>query len=182
MKVRKHWLGLVAGVGLTAFGGLASAAPFGDEASVKLANDLWALMVDKNLAGDNAIITRPYKGMPPHGMILELLELPVTLDGVTGDLVVKRNYGGDGLSIDDVINDPNKYLQAVTIMLKRESGYDAENQDWFYVKYGPDGSILTNPKGAKLAGRVAKGMPTGCIACHKAAPGGDFVFNHDRYK
>jgi len=34
----------------------------------------------------------------------------------------------------------------------------------------------------KLAGRVAKGAPTGCIACHKAAPGGDYIFNHDRYK
>ena len=27
-----------------------------------------------------------------------------------------------------------------------------------------------------LAGKVAKGKPKGCIACHSAAPGGDFMF------
>ena len=45
----------------------------------------------------------------------------------------------------------------------------------------PEGSLDQNPKGIPLAGRVAKGMDQGCIACHKAAPGGDYVFNHDRY-
>ena len=34
---------------------------------------------------------------------------------------------------------------------------------------------------AGLAGRVAKGAPKGCIACHRAAPGGDLVFNNDRF-
>ena len=156
--------------------------PFGGDDSVSYANDLWALMVEHKLAGEGATVTRPYTGMPPHGMILELLEHSVTLNGTTGELVVKRNYGGDGLDIDDVINDPDRYLEAVTVMFRREAGYDSENGDWFYVKYAPDGSILNNPKGMPLAGRVAKGMPTGCIACHKAASGGDFIFNHDRYK
>ena len=40
---------------------------------------------------------------------------------------------------------------------------------------------MRNPKGALLVGRVAKGKPAGCIACHGGAPRGDFVFNHDRY-
>lgn len=87
------------------------------------------------LVGKGALVTRPYQGMPPHGMILELMEQKMLINGVTGDLVVKKNYGGDGLTIDDVINDPDKYLKAVTIMFKREKGYDKENQDWFYVKY-----------------------------------------------
>jgi len=65
-------------------------------------------------------------------------------------------------------------------MFKRQ-GYDPENKDWFWVKYAPDGSILKNPKGMKLAGRVAKGMPEGCIACHTAAPGGDMVYNNNRF-
>ncbi len=64
-------------------------------------------------------------------------------------------------------------------MYKRK-GYDADNQDWFWAKFKPDGSLHTNPKGVKLAGRIAKGMEMGCIACHSAAPGGDMVFNHDR--
>ncbi|MCK4707484.1 MAG: hypothetical protein KAU21_02620 [Gammaproteobacteria bacterium] len=74
-----------------------------------------------------------------------------------------------------VANDPAKYLKAVTVMLK----YDAYNNDWFWVKYKADSSLHTNPKGMKLAGRVAKGMPMGGIACHKAASSGDMIFNHD---
>ncbi len=30
-----------------------------------------------------------------------------------------------------------------------------------------------NPKGMKLAGRVAKGMDQGCIACHRSVGGDD---------
>ncbi|MBQ0757838.1 MAG: cytochrome P460 family protein [Amphritea sp.] len=155
--------------------------PFGDKDSVSYANDLWSFMVEHKLAGKDAIMTRPYTGAPPHGMILELIEQKATLMGVSGELVVKRNYGGDGLTIDDVINNPDKYLQAVTVMFQREDGYDSDNKNWFYAKYTPDGSLMKNPKGMPLAGRVAKGMPTGCIACHKAAGGGDYIFNHDRY-
>ncbi|MEW7988069.1 MAG: hypothetical protein AB2799_19955 [Candidatus Thiodiazotropha sp.] len=41
--------------------------------------------------------------------------------------------------------------------------------------------MLKNPKGVSLAGCVGKGMAKGCVACHQGAPGGDMVFNHDRY-
>ena len=34
-----------------------------------------------------------------------------------------------------MMENPAKYLKAVTIMFKRESGYDPKNGDWFYVKY-----------------------------------------------
>ncbi len=71
-----------------------------------------------------------------------------------------------------------KYLGAVTVMLKRP-GYDPETQDWFWAKYLPDGSLDKNPAGMLLAGKVAKGKPAGCIACHSAAPGGDMMFLMD---
>ncbi len=161
---------------------LAIAAPFGNDADLADAKKVWEASVAVGFVGDNAIVTKPYTGAPPHGMILELMEKTVTIDGVTGPLVVKKNYGGNGLTASDVINDPNKYLKAVTIQFQREEGYDSENKNWFYGKYLPDGTLDVNPKGMKLAGRVAKGAPTGCIACHKAAPGGDYIFNHDRYK
>jgi hypothetical protein len=73
---------------------------------------------------------------------------------------------------------PAKYLKAVTVMLKRP-GYDPETMDWFWAKYKADGSLDTNPAGMMLAGKVAKGKPKGCIACHTAAPGGDMMFLHD---
>jgi hypothetical protein len=62
-------------------------------------------------------------------------------------------------------------------MFRREAGYDPDNNDWFWVKYTPDGGLHTNPKGMKLAGRVAKGMPQGCLACHGARKGTDYQFN-----
>jgi len=179
MKIQNKIISTVIGLGLPFF---ALAAPFGNDVDIADAKNVWQASLDAGFVGDNTIVTRPYKGAPPHGMILELMEKKVTIDGVTGALVVKKNYGGNGLTVDDVINAPKKYLKAVTIQFKREAGYDAENKDWFYAKYLPDGSLDKNPKDMKLAGRVAKGAPTGCIACHKAAPGGDFIFNHDRYK
>jgi hypothetical protein len=63
-------------------------------------------------------------------------------------------------------------------MFKRETGYDADNQDWFWVKYKANGELHTNDKGMQLAGRVAKGKPKGCIACHTAAPGGDYIYTN----
>ena len=67
-------------------------------------------------------------------------------------------------------------------MFKRQR-YDPEDKDWFWAKYTPAGELMKNPKDMALAGMVAKGNDTtGCIACHKAAPGGDFVFINNRYR
>ena len=66
-------------------------------------------------------------------------------------------------------------------MYKREAGYDPEDGDWFWAKYNPDDTVQKNPAGVALAGRVAKGAPHGCIACHSEAPGGDLIFTHDRF-
>jgi len=161
---------------------LAIAAPFGNKADLADAKKVWTASLDAGFVGDNAIITRPYKGMAPHGLILELMEKKVTIEGHSGALIIKKNYGGNGLTIEDVIGNPNKYLKSITIMFKREKTYDPENKNWFYGKFAPDGSVMKNPKEISLAGRVAKGAPTGCIACHKAAPGDDFVYNHNRYQ
>jgi len=44
-----------------------------------------------------------------------------------GNAIVKRNYGGPGVSIDNISRDRSKYLKAITVMYKRESGYDSDN-------------------------------------------------------
>ncbi|MGB1257375.1 MAG: cytochrome P460 family protein, partial [Thiolinea sp.] len=99
-----------------------------------------------------------------------------TVDGHSGQLIVKRNHGGkDGLTVKEVFDEPDKYLAAVTIMFKRETGYDADNQDWFWAKYNAEGELDKNPKGMLLAGRVAKGGNQGCIACHTALGGKDMI-------
>ncbi|RLA07189.1 MAG: hypothetical protein DRQ51_06935 [Gammaproteobacteria bacterium] len=153
--------------------------PFGDKTSVADANALWQEMVKQGLAGKDSKISKLYKGTPPHGAILDTVEKDVTVNGRTGKVVIKKNYGGKEISNEKITSDPAKWLKAITVMFKREKGYDDENQNWFYAKYKADGSLHFNPKDPKktpLAGRVAKGMPQGCIACHKAAAGGNYLF------
>lgn len=153
--------------------------PFGTEADAAYAKQIWAAMQDAHLVGDGMIRSKPYEGTDPHGMMLETFYTHATIDGHTGDLIVKRNFGPEGVSEDAVLAEPEKHLGAITVMFRREHGYDADNQDWFWVKFLPDGSLDKNPKGMELAGRVAKGADVGCIACHTAAGGDDYIFTTD---
>ena len=166
--------------GMDSSSDMMSKAPFGTPADVAYADQLWNAMKEQNLAGSGRMMSTPYAGSHPHGAILDTLDGTLSVDGKRGAVIVKNNYGGEGVSKQTVANNPDKYLMAVTVMFKRP-GYDADNKDWFWVKYAADGSVMKNPMKMALAGRVAKGMPEGCIACHKAAPGDDMVFNHNRY-
>lgn len=112
-------------------------------------------------------------------MIVETTEGRVAVKGHGGRVLVKFNYGGPGLTPSKAIGDRGQYLKAVTVMFQRESGYDEDNQNWYWAKYMPNGQLAKNEKGMMLAGRVAKGMKMGCIACHKAGAGGDYLFFND---
>ena len=154
------------------------AMPFSGPDSVSYSHDLWAAMGAAKLVGADSENPAPYKGVHPHGAILTTATSAVTIDGHEGTVIVKKNYGGEGVSTDAVASDPAKFLKAVTVMFKREDGYDAENQNWFWAKYKPDGSLHSNDKGMQLAGRVAKGKPKGCISWQTAAPGGDYIYTN----
>jgi len=155
-----------------------AAMPFGTEQDVAYAQLLWDLMQAERLAGPNMVRSFPYEGTEPHGMMLETYFATGTIGGHTGDLVVKRNFGPEGVTADQVLADPAAHLGAYTVMYRREAGYDPENLDWFWVMYAPDGAVARNEAGMALAGRVAQGMDVGCIACHKGAAG-DMVFVSD---
>ena len=153
--------------------------PMGSTEDVADSQALWKALAKARLVGPGAETSTPYMGTPPHGKVLELLHRQITVGGQSGLAIVKRNYGGPGVSINSVEASRGKYLKAVTVMFKREAGYDPEDKNWFWAKYKPDGSLHVKEKmGMKipLAGRVAKGKPEGCISCHRGAPGGDFVF------
>jgi len=169
-------IGILFGTGV-----LYAAPPFGGDKDLSYSQDLWAALETANLAGDGAVQATPYEGQHPHGAVLQTLDGEVTVNDHTGEVIVKRNYGGEGVTNTKVANNPGQFLKSVTVMFRREQGYAPDNANWFWVKYKPDGSLHTNPKDMKLAGRVAKGADKGCIACHKGAPGGDYVFNNDRF-
>jgi len=154
-------------------GGKSMRPPFGNAEDIEYAKKLWAKIEAKGL---NSTPANLYVGGPPHGPVREVLE--AIIDGKR--VIVKRNYGGPDVSVKSVGRNRAKFLKAITVMAKREAGYDPEDADWFWVKYKPDGSLHTNAKGMKLAGRVAKGMEKGCIFCHRSASGNDFVFGHNK--
>ncbi len=153
---------------------------FGGEADVGYAGQLWTAMEEARMVGANGLVVTTHKGgNPPHTETLISLQGNVTVDGVTGLAIVKKNFGGEGVNEEAIFADPNKFLRMITVMFQRERGYDSDHQDWFWAAFTPNGQVAMNPQGMAMAGRVAKGMDTGCIACHDNAPGGDYVFLHD---
>ena len=73
-----------------------------------------------------------------------------------GTIVVKESYKDAGGSKGSLAN--------LTIMVKRDGGYDSDNGDWEYLMASP-------AKAVQMQGKL--GM---CIDCHAAAYDSDFVF------
>ena len=164
---------------LSSFSTTAQDMPFGQPADVDYAAKLWAAMEAANYVGRTPIIATTYQGgTAPHTETVMTLQGLLSIDGVEGRVIMKKNFG-PGTAEADIFKDPNKSLGMITAMFQRESGYDSDNQDWFWVAYRPDGTVNTAPNGMAIAGRFAKGQEIGCIACHSTAPGDDYVFLRD---
>ena len=104
-----------------------------------------------------------YPGKSPHGAYLKLYANPAALKAARegkpmpdGAIIVKENYGKDKTT-----------LMAVTPMY-RVKGYNPEGGDWFWGKYGPDGTVQ------------AAGKPKGCIECHGVQKANDWLFTQPR--
>lgn len=152
----------------------ATAQEFGGQEDQDFASALWQNMQDQNLAGEDAVQSFPYPGTDPHGMMLETFYTEGSVDSMTGALVIKRNYGPEVVSVDQVLDSPGDHLAAVTIMFRRTDDYAPDTGNWFWAKYLPDGSLDQTPDGTPIAG-----MAQGCIACHSGAGGDDYLFTTD---
>jgi len=144
---------------------------FGTKADIDYGNDLWKALLQSKLAGSDAIMSHFYKGDEPHGFVLETLDTKIKVRGHTGAVIVKRNYGPEGVTIKQVIADPKKHLAWITVMFKREKGFDAANKDWFWAKYSANGGydkhiVTKTPLVGKVGSRNSGG---GCIGCHTGA-------------
>ncbi len=160
---------VAAAIGLAASATLAQ--DFGGQQDQDYAAQLWQMMVERDLAGDQAIRTFPYQGTDPHGMMLETIYTDASINDHTGNLIIKRNYGPEGVTADEVLGSPQDHLGSVTIMFRRSEDFAPDSGNWFWAKYLPDGSLDQSPEGTPLAG-----MAQGCISCHASADGGDYVF------
>lgn len=152
------------------------APPFGGPEEVEFAEELWQALEERGIVGEHAIQTHPYAGTSMHGPVIQYISGNVGVGDRTGTFILKRNYRGEDLSVEETFTAPLENFDSMGIMFRREEGYAPDSQDWFWVKFMPDGAVASTPNGAKMAGKVGA-----CIGCHEPAEGGDFVFSHDRF-
>jgi len=162
--------------------------PAGTPADIDEAQQLWSVLEQEQMVGEHATPLKPFIGAArPHGWVLEVDSKVIQVGDHRGFVVVKKNYNGDHLTIADVKRNRHRYLKAITVMFKREAGYDPDNQDWFWVKYQPDGRLFSMHKmgmNIAMAGKLMKRRSPqdpdrGCIYCHSSAGGGDYIFYPD---
>ncbi len=138
----------------------------------KMAKELWNKIQSENYwvnwktwPGKEAF----YKGREPHGALLTTYVNDAVLKTIinkkgqmpTGAIIITENYM------------PDKTLDSITVMHKIE-GFNPKINDWFWVKFGPDGKIATAEKYGQtlmLTGKVAT-----CIECHGGQSANDYIF------
>ena len=99
------------------------------------------------------------KGRAPHGPFHKVFVNKKALNSAKppvqyGSMIVKENYS------------PKKELKIITVMYKVK-GYNPKDGDWFWAKYGTDGTAMK------------VGKPKGCIGCHGTRSANDFVVVHE---
>ena len=100
---------------------------------------------------------------PPHGPMAQVFintSVEAALENFSGRLpdesiIVKESFG----------EITSEKADALTIMWK-VSGFDPENNDWFWANITPEGVVN------------AEGKVAGCTSCHSGARDNDFVFLH----
>jgi len=99
-----------------------------------------------------------------HGEYVQIWANGVALDDLEnlpeGSIVVKEGYSDEA----------GEELNAITVMERREPGYDPENGDWFWGRFRADGTPTH-------AGRVGF-----CADCHASDTTGDFSFVNDDFE
>ncbi len=103
--------------------------------------------------------TAQMPGTSPHGALITTYVNEIALNAINnkrgtippGGMVVKENYM------------PDRTLAAVTLMYKSE-GFNPDNNDWYWMQRTANGMV------------PAEGRVAGCISCHTAKAGNDYLF------
>lgn len=110
-----------------------------------------------------------YAGDSPHGAYLQLYANSVARGNAEelphGSVLVVENY-----------DDDQQTLLEITVMYRSED-YDTDHNDWYWIKYLPDGSVATTPP--EDGSQPIAGRHSSCIECHAGADGEDYSFAND---
>jgi hypothetical protein len=173
MMHRLHRIGVSLLIALSSYSAHSIAASAdtksGTPADDAYAAKLWSYMSKNKLVGAGRMRSFPFVGSRPHGSIQEVITTDATVDGRNGRLIVKHNYGAKEKLTPKTVYaaDQAKNYGALTVMFRREKGYDPANNDWFWAEYNPDGSVIKH-EGTNLSGRSQF-----CIGCHIPLGGND---------
>lgn len=157
----------------------ANNAGYGAAGDVARAEMLWPLLEARGLVGADPVQTQLVLAREPVGQLIETLGARLSIEGEERLAFVKRVYAS-GVSPAEIDADRLGLLVHTVAMIRAERGYNAQADDWFFVRYGPEGAILTDQNGVPEAGRLHGQSDIGCMACHRTAPGDDFLFTTDR--
>jgi len=151
----------------------ASKVWYGKPEDVAFAKSLWAALHKAKLVGPDRINVHASRGKSPHAAVQQVLASRIHLRGRKARVIVKANHTLKGATVQSVYDSPNAFLEAYTVMFKREPGYDPPNHNWFWVKYNPAGRIDKDSNKVSIAGHVDSAKGYGCISCHKQRGGAD---------
>ena len=131
-----------------------------------------------------------YKGANPHGAYLKMYINRTAAGNIDdlalGSVVILENYLAD------------QSLKTISVMY-RTAGFNPDGNDWYWIEYRPDGSVVPSPANADVNNNSNEGMirnvsltvspkrmvigkTSNCIGCHQSAAGDDFVFSNDRFQ
>jgi len=149
---------------------------WGSEDDADAAMQWWTEVDGANLGWQTAAQWERYPGTEelqvgaePHGARQNLWHTTDPAEGQVGYTVLKENYPPEGEGDD---------LAAVTIAIKRAPGYDPDNEDWFWARYNPDGSLFLIGE-SPAVGAVEPEPGAGCRGCHRGAADSDYLFSND---
>lgn len=115
------------------------------------------------------LMAGPVAGASPHGSaqiwystnVRELLDNgPATYTVPVGTVAIKTG---------DMDSDGN--VDALTVMVKQEAGFDSENNDWLYEMRMPTGEVMND----EMSGMPMSGAIEMCITCHSSAASSDYL-------
>jgi hypothetical protein len=110
----------------------------------------------------------PQAASQPHGPWVKTYANPVAAKDPA-----RLGYGS--ILVNEEFDDDKTTLMAVNVMYCVK-GTDPAHNDWYWLKYTPDGEVMKDP-GSK-SGKPTAGKVQRCISCHQKART-DLVYSND---